>query len=643
MSALLINLLRNEHVDWDAFKLQLLSCKKHKDTACMSMVLLAVVKKSNVPLEIIRHLAPLVKLKTLKNVFECNCSIEVKEAVLDEMDLTTSLAESLISKAIQCNNLEAIQLIQQRNSIFLSKDFYRGAFREYEVFDKMCKVLISHDLLHEDLVLGSQMLHAAAFHGHTEMVNLIQSRFPETLSQMDKYGNLPLHYACENQNIDAAVILLRGGLEMVGEDLKVCHIGGLLVRNKSQKSALRLLCGSGADGNRVKLAVFLVNTVDLPRNKRFTFPDVVKEVDLCHLVARHGDLASMKILMRETPYCVRWKNQLGEKPISIACKYGHFDLAIFMYNVAIEQRGINHNQLLKEAINVELEEGVNPDLFVPFVMQTVVDSCQLHECLLLHHVASKGTARHATLLVKLCPRLLMMRDCNGSLPIHLACRDLNIDVIRNLLYGARDDKTFHFRYGGLLTRDYKGDTAIKYLLVAFNDVDEDIFHASKCIETCIDIFPDLPVLQHILYDSILEASMVEEFIRIFNPNPTIEWIEDKTALLVAIDAYNQCPSENTMQVLGAILSHDRSYRSINHITKRNGRNPLHYSVDLGLKWDPVIKMLVKEDYLSLLETDLDANCILPFMLAASSRKCNLDLLFCLLRTEPSCLERIQNN
>jgi len=643
MSAQLINLLQHENVDWDDFKLQMKAYKEHHETDSTSRVLLAAAKKSNVPIEIIRHLARFVKLKTLKKVFECACSRELKEAVLEEMSLTTSLAEALIGKAMKCNDLDAIHLIHDRISVFLSHDFYRGAFGEYDAFHELCRVLISHDLLHEDLVFGSQMLHAAAFHGHTEMVNLVLRRFPGTLSQIDAYGNLPLHYACENQNVEAAILLLREGLDMA-QRLKVCHVGGLLLRNKSQKSPLRVLCGSGADGKRVKSAVCLVNAVDLARDKRYSFPDVVKEVDLCHLVARHGDLDSMELLLREAPFCVRWSNQLGEKPMTVAFKYEFLQVAAYMYKVAKEQRGINHNQLLREAMTVALDCGVNPDLFVPFVMQIGVDTNQLDECLLLHYIAANGTVSYASLLVEICPMslLLMTRDRDGSLPIHFACRKMNLDMIKYLLCCARDDENFGFRHGGLLTCNYEGTAAIKDLLDVFNDVDDNIFHVSKCIATCMDVFPDLPILHYILSDVIFGTPMVHEFIRIFNPNPTVQWIENKTAILLAIDSYHQFPFEGNEQQLRIILAHDRSYRSKNHVTKREGRNPLHYSVAIGLKWDPVIKMLVDENYLSLLEPDLDTCCVLPFMLAASCENCNLEVIYCLIRTEPSCLERNAN-
>jgi hypothetical protein len=173
------------------------------------------------------------------------------------------------------------------------------------------------------------------------------------------------------------------------------------------------------------------------------------------------------------------------------------------------------------------------------------------------------------------------------------------------------------------------------LIVAFNDVDENIYHISRCIATCMGFFPDLPILQYVISNSILDPGMIDEFIKIFNPNPKCTWNDGKTALMVAIDAYIQCPNNGRgMKVIDVVLNYDLSYRSLNQITTAKGRNPLHYMVDLGLKWDPLMKTIVGKEYLSLSEPDLDTG-LLPFMLAASRGKCDINAIYCLLRTEPS--------
>jgi hypothetical protein len=304
MSAQLINLLQQENVDWDAFELQMKKCcKKRGDMASISNVLLAAVKKSkNIHADTIRRLAPLLKVKTLMDIFACSSSIEVKEAVLDEMNLTTPLSEVLIKKALKYNDVEAIHLIHRRNSVFLSNSFYRRTFGKYDAFDELCKILISQDLLQKDLVFGSHMLHAAAYHGHVAILNLVLGRFPKTLSQRDNHRNIPLHHACENKQMEAASILLRKGLaNETACPFEWKQIGGLLVRNKWRKSPLRLLRGSGSDGNRVKLAVSLINTLDFKTEKDRFFSCVNSAVNLTHLVAQHGDLVSMEILMTANP------------------------------------------------------------------------------------------------------------------------------------------------------------------------------------------------------------------------------------------------------------------------------------------------------------------------------------------------------
>ena len=638
MNGTIAKLLSREPVDWEAVKsciVNALGVNGVNNARNTPSVLPSVVKK-DAPVEIVRLLLPSAKLKTLRNAFDCACANEhlgagVKELLLEEMNPTPSLAEILLFSAIKYNCEDAINIIIERNVNFLSPGFYYNTFREDEMFAKLCEILIQRQLVvHKDLIFHSQALHASAYRGHTILTNLIVNQYPGTLTTRDRDGNLPLHCACKSEDFETARILLRKGIET--NQFKNGAVGGLLVLNKNKKSALRLACGSGADAYRISEAVKWLNDVD---PTLLSYSNVIKDVNLIHLVARHGDVASTKILLKENRSSISWKDQFGNTPLALACQHGHFDVATELYEMAKEEKGLDYRRLLRDAIATALKEGVNPDPFVVFVVKTDIESARIQDIALLHHVAGKGSVRYASILVDSRPDCMSLKDATGSLPIHWACREQNSEMIAYLLGEGSSRIEFEYEYGGLFAPDDQGLTPLQSLLVAFSEPGDGVLHASYCILACTRLIQDLPLIHFALDKLDLDVGIIEEMMEKFDQYPMCTWRQGKTSLFYALDVFAKNPQdEDSSTLLDIFVSRDSNYRQCAYIEDDEGRLPLHYALGLDLRWEPCIKKLVDASFLSLADHDGKTG-LLPFMLSALGPSSDLDTIFKLLRSDPT--------
>jgi len=626
----LIKLLNEEK--WEEIKL--LVSKRTQVTT--SPVLRTAVKKHEIPLEIIRILLSSAKLKTQRIIFEYACAnetaIEVKELILEEMNPSPSMAETLLFVAMKHShgNNDVINVIMENIVLCLAPGFHMNTFVEDETFQHLCDLLMSSQFVQNDLIFSSQALHAAACRGHNQLAKFIIGKFPGTLTKRDKEGNLPLHSACRCRNMDVASTLLRGGIGT--NQFKNGDVGGLLSLNKNRKSALRLACGSGSDGARIlKVATWLIG-VNLDM---FSKPNVIKEVQLAHLVARYGDLSTMNILLDECPLSMQWKDQFGVTPLSAAFEYGRFDLALVIYDVAKRHKAMNHCKLVKDSIFTTLDRGADPNLCVTFMTDAGIDPLHMRETLLLHHIAGKGSPSHAALLVESYTSALTIRDTHGCLPIHWACRHQNSDMIRYLITEACRIEKLQDLYGGLLAQSNDGEVPIHSLLVAFNEVDDNILQVSECISACMESARGVPILHYAISKLGLETDIMEDFVKIFNPNPCTVWEDGKTALHCAIDAcIYSADQEDRLNLLKIVMRYDGDYRQLHFGASSQTAQALHYAVCLDFSWYPIVKMLAEGDFHSLAEPH-DATGLLPFMLAATRPNCNLDIIYGLLRTDPS--------
>jgi len=630
MERILIKLLHEKK--WEDIK-SFLQSKKHVTPS--SILRIAVKTNEGVPFDTIRILLSSAKLKTLRTIFEFACAaeemigIEVKELILEEMDPSPSMAETLLLAAMKHGDKDAVNIIMEKVASVLAPGFHCNTFHDDEMFKELCELLMAHPLVHKDLIFHSQALHAAACRGHGRLTHFILNKYPGTLTKKDRDGNIPLHSACRYRHLDVASSLLNRGIE-TGQ-FEEGAVGGLLAMNKSQTSPLRLAFGCGRDDAGISQIVEWLLGVDIDI---FSNPDVVKEVQLANLVARHGNLSTMKILLDQCPFSVRWKDQYGATPLSSAFDYGRLDIALAVYETAKQHKSINQFKLVKDAICIALmKEDVDASLIVQFLIKGRVDPSHARETLLLFHIAGKGSRCQAALLVESCPTALATIDASGCLPIHWACRHRNSEMVRYLVSKTEASKHLSGTYGGLLAKNNEGEIPIQTLLVAFNRVDDDVLQVSECISACIESAQDIPILHHAISTFGLDTeNIMEEFIDIFHPNPCTR-VGGKTAMHFAIDA---CAYSNDLErnltLLQIVMRYDCDYRRKLSSGCSRGTQAVHYAISLDFGWNPYVKMLAEGDFHSLAEPD-DHTGLLPFMLAATRRKC--DLIYELLRTDPS--------
>ena len=633
MERTLIKLLHEKK--WEDVK-SFLQSKKY---VTPSSVLRNALKENGrgVPLDIVTTLLSSTKLKNLRNVFEFACAEEnqigkeVKELLLEEMDPSPSMAGTLLLVAMKHGDKEAANIIVEKIPLFLAPGFHCNTFHDDGMLKELFELLMTHPLVSKDLIFHSQALHAAACRGNKHFANFILNKYAGTLTIKDRDGNIPLHCACQSGHLDVAGSLLSRGIE-TGQ-FKNGAVGGLLTLNKSQKSVLRLACGSGSDGARVSQVAEWLIDVDIDI---FSNQDVLKEVQLVNLIARHGNLPIMNIILDKCPFPVQWKDQYGATPLSTAFDHERLDIALLVYRTAKRHKKINHFKLVKDAIPTALLNGeVDPDFIMQFISKAGIDPSHTRGTLLLFHIAGKGSRCHAALLVESCPSELAIRDACGCLPIHWACLHRNSDTVRYLITEACQIDEFRGAYGGLLATNNEGETPMQTLLIAFNGLDEDIQQVSDCISACMELFPGVPILHHAISAFGLDTeNVMEEFIDMFHPNPCTREC-GKTAMHFAIDAcVRSIDVECNLSLLRLVMRYDRDYRKLLSVECSSGAQAVHYALSLDFGWNPYVQILAEGDFHSLAEPD-DNTGLLPFMLAATTQKCDLNTIYELLRTDPS--------
>ena len=622
---------KRDHKRGDAYAYTYAANQQHNS---YSSILLAVVKKKHVPVNVVRKLIlPSTKLKTLRNAFGCACVNKdvgkgVKELLLDEMDPSPSLTETLLLSAIKsnCEDEDAVNVIIERNVHFLSPGFHRNTFYEDDAFQKLCDILIQRQLVHKDLIFNSQALHASAYRGHEQLTNLIVNMFPGTLTQKDNELNLPLHCACESGLITFQSLLTKG---LESNQFKNGLVGGLLAKNKNQKSALRLAIGSGADGSRIRDVVECLHGVD---STILHNAGVMKDIDLLHQIARHGVcLSFLEHIIREHPCAIQWKDQFGKTPLGIACENGQFDTATQMYNVSkiYQQGGTFPRKILRDALTAALSVEENPDRIVEFVLKTDIELTKMQDIMLLHHVAGKGSVPYAAKLISCHPACHASKDSTGSLPIHWACREQNCEMIGYLL------QISCYKYGGLLTLNKHGVSPLQHLLDSYVDPDADLLLSSRCILACLQANHNLPLIHFAISELVLDVEIIQELVENFAFNTTSTWRCGKTALIYVIDAFaKDVTGAESQKLLDMFLDSSNTYHKCLSIKDHQGRLPLHYALALEFKWKQCIKKLVDADFCSLAEVDGKTG-LLPFMLSAVGPKSDLNTIFHLLRSDPA--------
>jgi len=103
----------------------------------------------------------------------------------------------------------------------------------------------------------------------------------------------------------------------------------------------------------------------------------------------------------------------------------------------------------------------------------------------------------------------------------------------------------------------------------------------------------------------------------------------------AIDAcVRSIDVECNLSLLRLVMRYDRDYRKLLSVECSSGAQAVHYALSLDFGWNPYVQILAEGDFHSLAEPD-DNTGLLPFMLAATTQKCDLNTIYELLRTDPS--------
>jgi len=596
--------------------------------------------RKNAPLDVIRVLVPKFKKRSLRVAFVHSCrhkssSNEVRSYIMDQINPSPSLAETMLLDAIKAGCDDAVDLILERD-LFLTSRFYSLTFKNDDDFEKLAIIICTNKLINKDLFYNVNILHGAAYRGHLRLAKFIFNRYPGTLSIGDREkGNFPIHCAFEVEELEMAELLLSKGLQE-----SVDKSGGLLALNKRWLTPLQIAC-KGADSQSIEKIVSMLERVDSS-----LLHDTRSINTMVHCVARHGVKSSIKKILKYCPQAISMKDQMNMNPIAISLQYNQKDVTRIIYEeLKSTKRKEYISTYLRETISSLVQQPhVDPGPIVEYIIEHDVKYHWLQELTLIHKIVKHGNIAHLQSFVLHCLACLSTKDYEGKLPIYYACELQLMDSIDFLLKVNSERSSDCMEYGGLLEQCQTQThmNPIRLLLHSFSTVDDDesFLHVSQCIAACLKRVKDLPLVHEAFHMKLESIEHIIDIMEIFTSNPICTWGETSTvSLFSAIDYIVEVALDDASveQILGIYIS-NAAYRQCASIQNTSHQLPLHYAIERRVRWQ-ACRQLIDANYYALSEPDGKTG-LRPFMQAAVGFNCcSLATIFEVLRSNPDALYR----
>nr|KAG5693971.1 hypothetical protein BaRGS_002269 [Batillaria attramentaria] len=284
--------------------------------------------------------------------------------------------------------------------------------------------------------LGPTPLHAAAFAGHSDLVDLLIT-FKAKVDVQDTSGWTPLHYACQEGRVKVveSMISNTSTRNPGGAGRVVFRVDCLNGHTQLVKSLLRCGVSSENPNGTVSLCAVCASAHQLALenvSKHNAYTDMTGKGSLTalYLAAQNGHAEIVKILL-EAGACPEIGSQLGWTPLHLASDKGHEEVVDLLLrchptvdlplaSVLYTPLHLASRQGHRGVVDRLLASGASP----------LARSCQGHTP--LHVACLFGRGEVLDSLIKATLNL-DMTDYHGSTPLDHACKCGDADVVRKLI------------------------------------------------------------------------------------------------------------------------------------------------------------------------------------------------------------------
>ena len=355
------------------------------------------------------------------------------------MDLVTyfdSVGSTALMIAIRRGHLDVVRLLIETG---MKTDFTNPSFVSGLVFAaKTGQVDIVRFLIGQGAPInyGSEALHVAAAHGHTEIVNLLLT-FGADVHQADVWEWSPLLYAAEKGHLDVCRLLIQHGAHV--DDVNGQGFTSLwLAIHNNHIDVVNLLLQHGAsldlanhDGNTALSLAAKQGHIDIVR---FEYGAGENQGNIfgrpALLEAACNGFTEIVLLLLEKGANVNHADNTGIPALHLAAANGHTEVV---------------NLLLTFGADIHLEDVWGLTSLFPAIIRNHLDVVKL----LLQHGASLDHANHG-----------------GRTALSLAANEGHIDIVRLLFeYGANVNQVGGNGITALLDAAQEGFTDIVLLLL----------------------------------------------------------------------------------------------------------------------------------------------------------------------------------
>ena len=281
---------------------------------------------------------------------------------------------------------------------------------------------------------GNTPLHLACKYVNLKVVKYLVEEKQCKLTIQNAKRQLPVHIACESKSLEL--------VKLVSD----CDLNTLTI---DHATPLHTAC---TDGSLDIIEYFVTE-------KQFQHPKNSASMHV-HAICKAGKLVLIKVLA--TPQNVKCQDSVGNTPLHIACKYKHLKLAMYLVN-EVHSDILHCNKMGESPLHIACQEEALA--IVQFLVlgkhcshnaQSMIGDLPLHiacrkkslemvklvsDCNVNSITRNENAMDCIPYLVKyqteFYPHPLIYR--NGTTPLHIACQEKALDIVRYLCVEKRAD------------------------------------------------------------------------------------------------------------------------------------------------------------------------------------------------------------